>query len=680
MTQILMSMFDDVVVSPRDVIRGYTPEIPYTGWEPPRVLPDYFGNAVMLGIDCETRELEFDKGAGWGRGSGHIVGVSVAALFSDGHIESLYLPYRHELEPHLNLPTEKVKEWLRPLLFSHIDKVGANLQYDIGHLKADGMPTRGRMFDVQLAEALLSESDKVALEVLGEKYLGVGKETDLLYKWIREAYPQTPLRKTRGHIYHAPVTLVGKYAEQDAEMPIRILQKQWPILEQRGLLKVFDLECRLTPLLVDMRLAGVTVDVPFAERLKHELGVELQQEHRQLEVESGVKFNYGSSEEVADFLKRLGIKSPLTPTGKAKVGNDWLEALEHPYAKRIAEMRKKDKIIGTFLNGYIINAHVNGKVYGSFHQLRGESEGGTNGTRSGRLASSKPNLQNLPSRSKLAKRVREAFVPHQGHWGWAALDYSQIEYRMLCHFAVGAGSDEVRAQFCDDPTTDYHEYTQALVLGKTGKHLERKPIKSINFGLLYGMGKAKLGRQLGLDAKTTNDVFEAYHGGAPYVKATMDEAARIVHATGQMRTIYGRISYFDLWQPMEYDEDAMALPYHLAINRYGSKIKRAHEHKAVNRQLQGSAADQMKAGMVQAYESGVFDYTGLPTLSVHDELDFSIIDDSPLQQEAYAFIKHTMETAIPLRVPVIAECARGASWGTTQDTTGGVFAPFKPKE
>jgi DNA polymerase-1 len=230
---------------------------------------------------------------------------------------------------------------------------------------------------------------------------------------------------------------------------------------------------------------------------------------------------------------------------------------------------------------------------------------------------------------------------------------------------VGNGADEVRQQYVSDPNTDYHVFTQHLVKEKTGKLIERKPIKNINFGLLYGMGKAKLTAQLGISSAEADSIFDAYHGGAPYVKATMDKVAHEAEATGVVRTISGRCSYFEQYVPTAYDAAALPLPYAQAIARYGSKIKRAHTHKGINRKLQGSAADMMKAAMLVCYEQGIFDAVGVPRLTVHDELDFSVAELTPLIAEGLREMKHVMETAMPLHVPILVEGSRGSNWGNT---------------
>jgi DNA polymerase I-like protein with 3'-5' exonuclease and polymerase domains len=296
-------------------------------------------------------------------------------------------------------------------------------------------------------------------------------------------------------------------------------------------------------------------------------------------------------------------------------------------------------------------------IYGQFHQLRGE--GG--GTRSGRYSSSTPNLQNIPSNDpELAPLIRGIFVPDFGHIAWRKYDYSQIEYRFLIHFAIGRAGEEIRAYFMANPDTDYHVYAQELVFEKTGIRIERKPIKKINFGLIYGMGVKVLAAELGMPVKQAKALMASYFDGVPFAKPTMEDAMQTAQDTGLMTTILNRKSRFDLWEPAKWGTGAIALPYQQALNNYGGKIQRAQTHKALNRRLQGSAADLMKVAMLRCFEDGIFDETGVPRLTVHDELDFS---DPGGKQKAFDEMQHVMETAIPLNVPVKADGDIGPDWG-----------------
>lgn len=654
---------DDDLALKKTIQLREPPPTPDTGWLPPREFPNLRW-ATRISVDVETWEPDFDHGPGWGRGAGkgHIVGVSIGAQDSENNIGKWYFPVRHEVEGHLNMPAHSVFGWLREVLHTPmIPKVFANGIYDIGWLTEEQIYVEGRYHDVQFAEALLHESGQVGLEHLGQKYVGEGKDSTGMYEWLASAYGGTVGGKQRANIYRASPRLVGSYAESDADLPLRILQKQLPLLDAESLTEVYDMECALARLLVRMRLAGVRVDVAGAERMYDELQREIAGMYDSMASRFGYRVSSVDSGQLEPLFTAAGVKFPTTETGKPSFRKDWLANLDHPLGEAINEIREREKLCGTFLKSYILDRNTNGYLHGSFHPLRSDD----GGTRSGRLASSDPNLQNIPARSEIGKRIRKLFLHDYGHVAFEANDYSQIEYRFLAHFAVGPGADSVREEYATNPDTDYHDYTQDLVLDKTGLKIDRKPIKNINFGLLYGMGKPKLSRQIGVARDVADQLFNAYHAGAPYVQATMAAASDEAQALGYVTTIMGRRSRFDLWEPREidYDERDPALPYHAAIRQYGSNIQRAYTHKAINRRLQGSSADMMKKAMVVCYEAGIFEVTGIPRLTVHDELGFSVPDDSPAVNEAYAEMRRIMTTCIPLRVPVKVDTGRGPNWG-----------------
>ena len=237
--------------------------------------------------------------------------------------------------------------------------------------------------------------------------------------------------------------------------------------------------------------------------------------------------------------------------------------------------------------------------------------------------------------------------------------------RMLAHHAVGPGSEELRAAYNKDAHIDYHDLTGELVKKLTGQELPRRNIKNINFGLIYGMSEAKLAAGLGLSGPEGKNLFKSYHEAAPFAKATMEAAANEVHRMGYVETILGRKSDFTRWSPKKYDPTVAAMEYEAAVRRWGVyNIERSHTHKALNRKLQGGAADVMKVAMLTAYEAGMFEDSacGMPSLTVHDELDFD--DTSDPDNPAWPEFKRIMETAMPqLRVPVVIEGSVGPNWG-----------------
>lgn len=683
-----MNLFFDEPLAQRKHARiRVPPPVPDTGWRRPTEWPN-LSAARYISFDTETKDPNLaENGPGWGRGDGHIVGISIAAIAHNGERGAWYFPIRHEIDTHDNMDVTNVLGYSNYVLNTPTDKIGANLTYDIGWLAEEGVKVGGRLFDVQFAEALIDSDARVSLEDLSQKYLCTGKVTDTLYDWIADAYPNTPPTLRRRDIYRSPPKLVGPYAIGDALQPYDIYMQQERILYAENLQHVFRLECDLIPMMIAMRRRGVRVDVDKAQKLFDELTIETAALYERVYQEYGYRLSTSLGPEVGRFMESLGVVVPRNepternPEGSYSIKKEWLDALEHPIGELIHDIREREKICQTFLGSYIFKRSLRGRLYPQFHQLKGDE----NGTLVGRFASSDPNLQNIPSRTLLGKRVRECFVMDDGHYCWRKFDFSQIHYRLLAHFAVDDGdgsADALRARYCNDPKTDYHMdvyknvapfmgWNQDYTLDAKGEYnkevkLKRRPIKNVNFGLLYGQSARSLAFKAGFTGQQATDFFASYHKGAPYVKPTMAAIGQEVQQFGYVTTLAGRRIRFEQWEPIakNYDNPERPLRYNAAIAKWGAAIKRAFEYRGVNYKFQGSEPDIMKTAMRNLWVSGVFDYVGVPLITVHDELDFSVADDSPQTREAFDFIQRTMETAWKLRVPVFVDESNGPSWGT----------------
>lgn len=654
---------------------GPMPSVPETGWRPVTEFPNLSG-AKVIGFDTETFDPELtEAGPGWGRGKGHIIGASLAV--EDG--TSWYFPMRHGIDEYgkqrlppehasMNHDPDAVLRYLDHTLSGTVPKVGANLVYDVGWLNWEGVRVGGPLFDVQYAEPLLdSEAPDVSLDSLALKYLGIGKTTESLYEWLHRWNGKPIGPKQRKWLYRVPPVLAGPYAMGDASLPISILTKQWAALHERGTLEVYDLECRLIPLLVAMRMKGAPVNLQTAERVYDDFGGRLVKIQDKMHAIVGHDVNPNAADSVAKAFATVGLPVPQKKDKKSGEMKDTfdkarLEEVEHPLAATILEWRALAKVRNTFMKSYILDKHVNSRVYCSFHPLRG----GDGGARSGRFSSSDPNLQNIPSRSEEGLLVREAFDATVFGGRWRSYDYSSIEYRLLAHFATGPGADAVRAIYADNPKADYHAIVGELIKRLTGLDLERAKVKTINFGIIYGMALNALATALHIPKDEARKLMEDYHEAAPYARATMDMCANEVHRTGMVRTITGRASDFNSWGSKNWTEGGRsALSYEAACRKWGMfNIERQHTHKALNRKLQGSAADVMKKAMVDGWESGLFHDSacGVPILTVHDELDFEDLGD--LDNPAWEALARCMEGAYAerLSVPLLVDYDHGKTW------------------
>lgn len=635
---------------------GPMPEIPETGWRPPTELPN-IRHAKWISLDTETYDPELrTAGPGWARHRGHICGMSVAVEGA-----KWYFPMRHTIQPELNMDPGAVIKWASWALGGDGVKIGANLTYDVGWLAEEGVMVQGPLYDVQIAEALINEVSKLGLDELGWKYLREGKVSDILKKWVLQYYGGSET-VWRENIYRSPVTLAGPYAEGDAEMPYRILTKQWPELVSRGLMPLFEMECGLIRLFVEMRFNGIQIDMPYAEKLYEDLHVDIARFQAEANHIAGMSVNVDSGGSLAKAFDGLGLAYPRTapsekhPNGQPSFTANFLDTLQHPFAEKVREIRSTEKVANTFVKSYLLEKNINGKVYCSFKQTSSDK----GGARTGRLASSDPNLQNIPVRTEIGKKVRAAFIMDHGHLQVRDFDYSQIEYRMLAHFATGAGADEVREKYRENPDLDYHDMIGDMIFSVTGIRLARSYVKNINFGLVYGLGIETLAWYLKTTVAHAKELSAAFHSAVPFAKTTMDDLSEIVNQTGIVTTILNRQSHFDLWEPARWQKrNGMPLPFSAARAQWGNDIIRAYLYRAINYRLQGSAADCMKMAMYQCYKQGVFHETGVPRLTVHDELFFS---DPGGKDAAFAEVKRICETCIPTTVPLRFDCDIGKNW------------------
>jgi DNA polymerase I-like protein with 3'-5' exonuclease and polymerase domains len=594
----------------------------------------------LIVIDLETCDLELKtRGSGAHRGA-FIAGVAIAteAGFAG------YFPIRHETGE--NLPAEPVLAWLRAELARPGPKVGANLTYDLGFLEAAGVRVAGPHWDIQNAEPLINGHLRAfSLDSLAKSYLKRSKADTPMDRWLVEKFGK---RSPRNHIWRAPPELVAPYAVNDVTMPIEIFKLQRPLLEAQGLWNLFELESALIPMLVAMRRRGIRVDLDGAENLLRELTERQVALEGKVRRETGVKPEVWSAAKLAPIFDALGIAYGRTEKSNApNIDKEFLAACAHPVAADIREIRRLDKLRGTFIEGSILDSHYRGRLHTSFHQLRY----GDGGAVSGRFSSSQPNLQFVSKHSDEGKKIRALFLPDEGQ-RFYSLDYSQIEYRLIAHDAAVLGlpgADRVVKAYCDDPSTDYHAEVARMTL------LPRSRAKTINFGVAYGMGVASLCRQLGVERDEGERMLALYNERAPFIRPLAQGLSRQAERTGEIRTLMNRRRCF----PWVFQKDGKD------VFVYGNRppyAKRAFTYAALNARIQGSAADILKHAMVDIWRSGVCDVIGVPQLTVHDELCGSF-PDTPAGREGVDHVRHLMERAVELAVPLTVEARLGENWG-----------------
>lgn len=611
------------------------PPIPDTGWELPEgedAFPSLQGQG-MIAVDCETYDPDLTTRGPGAQRDGRLVGIAIGT--EAGFRQ--YYPIGHEIGP--NLPREYVIEWLQRELATSVPKVGANLLYDLDFLHAAGVKPAGPFYDVQVAEPLLDETRlSYSLESIAQKHLDEGKQEGALTNWLTIAYG----KNVKGNIWRAPPAVVGPYAESDVDLPLRIFAKQRVQLGAEGLWDLFLLESKLIPMLLAMRQRGVCVDLPRAEAMYADMEARQATALEQIKDLSGVAVDLWAAESLARVFDKLGVEYPKTEkTGAPSFRKEWLEHHAHPVTNMIRDARNLDKLKETFIKGYILEGHTNGRIHCQFNQLRSDD----GGTVSGRFSSSHPNLQNIPARSADGKLIRRVFVPEEGQRWWK-FDWSQIEYRLIAHYAARTkctGIKPVIQRYREDASTDYHQ----AIADMTG--LDRAYAKGLNFGLAYGQGIDLLCKNLNVERDVGQGIIDNYHSQSPFIRQLAQQATAKASEKGEIKTLLGRKRRFNAWEKRgEIFQEEVP----------GSR--RAFTHKALNALIQGSAADVMKTAMVQIWESGACDVLGAPHLTVHDELDGSLPENG---NEALQDVQNIMEHCVKLEVPLLADGGVGANWG-----------------
>jgi DNA polymerase I-like protein with 3'-5' exonuclease and polymerase domains len=612
-----------------------------TDWNIPTEFPDLTGYKEVA-VDLETKDPNLTTlGPGWATNNGHIIGIAVAAGEYKG-----YFPMRHEnghnMDPRITL------KWIKKQLsVPEMDVIMHNATYDAGWLRAEGVEIKGRIIDTMVTGALVDENRwSFGLDAMARDYAGVRKNEQLL-KAAAADFGVNP----KSEMYKLPPKFVGGYAEQDAVATLKLWTALKVHLDKEELWDVWNMETGLIRCILDMRTKGVRVDLDRADQNKKALQKQSKLLRGMLEKEAGMEVDIWASASIQKMFDKLKMEYPRTEKGAPSFTKSFLN--EHPdkIAQILVKLREFDKADSTFIDSILRHEH-NGRIHTELHSTRRDS----GGTVTGRFSSSNPNLQQLPARDPDIKRyIRGIFIPEEGQ-KWGSFDYSSQEPRLLVHFASMIPStirhpivDQIVEEF-NTGDVDLHQMVADLA------NITRKQAKTVNLGIMYGMGVAKLADQLGISKEAAKDLIGRHHSKVPFVKGLADLATKQGDKNGQIRTVMGRRCRFHLWEPVTFGI-GKPLPYDEAMKEYGGPggrgIRRAFTYKALNKLIQGSAADQTKKAMLDCYNEGL-----TPMLTVHDELCFSIESE-----EQASKIKEIMETGMPLAIPSKIDVDIKDHWG-----------------
>ncbi len=581
-----------------------------------------------------------------------LVGISLAR--GDGR--AWYIPVGHRTPDGRRLsgqlPWEQIRQYLAPLLGdARIPKIAHHAKFDTLVLSEQGLEVRGIAFDTLIAaylvggrsglaegegeaesgSAALRKDRSIGLKNLAFRYLGVEMRD------IAEILGKGRAQRTMDQV---PIEVVGPYACADADMTFRlkeVLEKQ---LVENGLTSLFEeVELPLIEVLREMERVGVLLDIPFLLQMSRELQQALGELEEEIYGYAGHPFNVHSTQQLGEVLFReLGL--PLTATSKLKSGgystaSDVLEKLRtaHPIVEAVLRLRELAKLKSTYVDALplLVNRRT-GRVHTSFNQTA---------TATGRLSSSDPNLQNIPIRTEIGRKVRQAFIASPG-WVLLSADYSQVELRILAHLSQDPGllEDFRRGE-------DVHASTAATLFGIPVSQVtpeQRRMAKTVNFGLMYGMSDYGLAQRLGIDQKVAAQFISTYFRRYAGVRRYLEETVRRGRELGYVSTVLGRRRY---------------IPELHSSNR---NVRMAAEREAVNTPIQGTAADIIKIAMVRLYRAlQERNLRSRMLLQVHDELVLEVPEEEV--EVVVPLVKEVMEGAYRLDAPLQVEVHTGPNWG-----------------
>tara|TARA_R110002074_G_C12504542_1_gene662900 strand:- start:1 stop:2070 length:2070 start_codon:yes stop_codon:yes gene_type:complete len=671
-----------------------------------------------VAIDIETYDPNLKtKGLGAIRGDGFITGVAVAT-----GKDTVYFPLHHS--DVVKTDDEKKEFWdqinKKLLQNDKITKVFHNAIYDVCWLRvATGKMLKGRLVDTMIAASVIDENRfRYSLDALSKDILNDGKyKYDLqekTFKWSN-GMQKDPM----SNMHKMPASIVEEYAKQDVNLTFRLwkifdkeLDKVLYIKPENNAKKtcrnIFELETRLFPCLVDMKFKGVRIDVQKLEHFGKKLKYRRDNLLNIIKKHTKISLQLWAANSIKELLHHQKIKNyEKTPkSGMPKLPKDYLKTHSNRFLRMVSKAREADKIVNTFIEGLKGYVH-NGRIHADINQIRSDQ----GGTVTGRFSMSNPNLQQIPAKGYIGKKMREVFLPEEGH-KWGSFDYSQQEPRIVVHYAVKhnlSKTDELRDKFNSDEA-DFHKIVAEMA------HIPRKQAKTINLGLFYGMGKGKLQQELNIDKVQAKKLFDTYHQKVPFVKELSDNLTQFAGNKKLVFTLEDRFCRFNKYENVnkrwnnkdrkfeEWDPEAKEIKdektgkityqgdwiapklmskevawekFKLQFNAkskskaeggkgkveeldsqereswFAQYFTPAFTYKALNRLIQGSAADMTKKAMVILYEKGI-----VPHIQIHDELCISINDEEQAKK-----IKDIMEESIKLEIPNKVDYESGSNWG-----------------
>ncbi|MBW2021373.1 MAG: DNA polymerase I [Deltaproteobacteria bacterium] len=558
-----------------------------------------------------------------------LVGIS----FSLQEGKAIYLPLGHDYaEAPKQIPMDKALSALRPVLEDeHIAKVGQNIKYDAEVLHFHSIELKGMYFDTMVASYVINPGLRQHnLEALSQQYLN--------YKMITYGDLVGKGKKAK-NFSQVNIEAAAEYSCEDADITLRLMRVLSERLDSVKNEELFyGLEMKLIPVLMEMELAGIKIDVEFFQALSKKMASELKELEQEIYKEAGMEFNINSPQQLGYVLfEKLQLPTQRKTTKTKRYSTDVkvlkkLAAYPHKVPKLVLRYRTLNKLKSTYLDALVKMVEPStGRLHTSFNQTV---------TATGRLSSSNPNLQNIPIRGEEGKEIRKGFIAEKG-FKFVSADYSQIELRVFAHYS---GDPAFKEAF--ERGDDIHTRTASEIMGVSSEEVTsdmRRIAKAINFGIIYGMGPQKLSEELEIDLSSAKQYIAAYYERYKGVLAYKERMIKDAREKGYVTTLFNRRRYVpDIDNPKQV-------------------IRAEAERIAVNTPIQGTAADLIKKAMINLYERlELENFRSRMLLQVHDELLFEVPEDEV--KAVIPLIKEEMENVYPLDVPLKVDVGVGTNW------------------
>ncbi len=552
----------------------------------------------------------------------------VGMAFSWEKGKGFYVPFPENQEE-AQILIDKFKPFFEN---ENIEKVGQNIKYELKILSRYGIEVKGNLFDTMIAHYLINPDMRHNMDVLSETYL----------KYSPKSIETLIGKKGKGQKSMRDIALddIKEYAVEDADVTIQLKNHFLPILEKVGTKKLYDeIEIPLVPVLADMEKEGINLDVDFLKKMSVEMTAESQALEQKIYETAGETFNLASPKQLGDVLfdkmKIGGAKQKKTKTGQYATGEEILSYLanDNPIVKDILEWRQMVKLQSTYIDALPNQVdQKTGRVHTDYMQTVAAT---------GRLSSNNPNLQNIPIRTERGRQIRKAFIARDENYTLVSADYSQIELRII---AALCGEENMIEAFKNNE--DIHKSTAAKVFNVPIEEVtkeQRSHAKTVNFGIIYGVSAFGLSNQTNLSRKESAELIDAYYKTYPKLKSFISDQVDFARENGYVETISGRRRYLK------------------DINSANAIVRGGAERNAVNAPIQGSAADIIKIAMINIHKRLKSEnWQSKMLLQVHDELVFDV-HNSELEK-IQPMIKHEMENAFKMIVPLEVEIGMGKNW------------------